>query len=321
MLQEGSESPAFFARAWEARRRSAVRGVSGSRGAWSPDKPVSVRGAHRRPCDRRPSRTRPNLAGRRPPFSDRRPVPQPSTARAPDEKSHDRANSAVRDQPAGQARFRAAEPPRRRAARNDRAAHPLPRVTPVCDCVEGDTFWIVAQRGHDADYVRNIEVNPRVRVNGSCQARSGAPGQRTSSYSHAAAARWIGRRRDRASRGSAIVLAILPAREPAPVGMVGLFGLDEPDRPPGWLLADSAGAAAAVWRPTRRAPWATGRSGRSRLRRSSSIASRATAPPLGWPSVSERRSPAHAACWSTVQRSSSRGTHSPGRRRDIRGDA
>ena len=42
-----------------------------------------------------------------------------------------------------------------------------PRVTPVCDCFEGDTFWIVAQHGHDAEYVRNIEANPRVRVRGS----------------------------------------------------------------------------------------------------------------------------------------------------------
>jgi deazaflavin-dependent oxidoreductase (nitroreductase family) len=41
------------------------------------------------------------------------------------------------------------------------------RITPVCDCLEGDTFWIVAQRGRSADYVRNIEANPRVRVKGS----------------------------------------------------------------------------------------------------------------------------------------------------------
>ena len=26
-----------------------------------------------------------------------------------------------------------------------------PRVTPVCDCLEGDTFWIIAQRGRDTD--------------------------------------------------------------------------------------------------------------------------------------------------------------------------
>ena len=41
------------------------------------------------------------------------------------------------------------------------------RVTPVCDCVEGDTFWIAAQRGHGADYVVNIEADRRVRVKGS----------------------------------------------------------------------------------------------------------------------------------------------------------
>jgi deazaflavin-dependent oxidoreductase (nitroreductase family) len=43
----------------------------------------------------------------------------------------------------------------------------LPRITPVCDGTDGDTFWIVAQHGHAADYVRNIEADPRVRVKGS----------------------------------------------------------------------------------------------------------------------------------------------------------
>jgi deazaflavin-dependent oxidoreductase (nitroreductase family) len=41
-----------------------------------------------------------------------------------------------------------------------------PRVTPVCDCLEGDTFWVVAQNA-DADYLKNIEAAPRVRVKGS----------------------------------------------------------------------------------------------------------------------------------------------------------
>jgi deazaflavin-dependent oxidoreductase (nitroreductase family) len=40
----------------------------------------------------------------------------------------------------------------------------LRRRTPVCDGLEGTTFWLVAQRGRDADWVRNIEANPRVRV-------------------------------------------------------------------------------------------------------------------------------------------------------------
>jgi deazaflavin-dependent oxidoreductase (nitroreductase family) len=39
-----------------------------------------------------------------------------------------------------------------------------PRLTPVCDGLEGGTFWLLSQRGRDADWVRNIEANPRVRV-------------------------------------------------------------------------------------------------------------------------------------------------------------
>jgi len=40
----------------------------------------------------------------------------------------------------------------------------LPRRTPVYDGLDGETFWLIAQRGHDADWVRNIEANLRVRV-------------------------------------------------------------------------------------------------------------------------------------------------------------
>ena len=39
-----------------------------------------------------------------------------------------------------------------------------PRRTPVCDGRDGDTFWLVAQRGRRADWVANIRANPRVRV-------------------------------------------------------------------------------------------------------------------------------------------------------------
>jgi deazaflavin-dependent oxidoreductase (nitroreductase family) len=46
------------------------------------------------------------------------------------------------------------------------------RRTPVCDGLDGDTFWLVAQRGHRADWVRNIAANPRVRV--KFRSRSGA---------------------------------------------------------------------------------------------------------------------------------------------------
>jgi deazaflavin-dependent oxidoreductase (nitroreductase family) len=39
-----------------------------------------------------------------------------------------------------------------------------PRRTPICDGQDGDTFWVVTQRGRRSDYVRNIEANPRVRI-------------------------------------------------------------------------------------------------------------------------------------------------------------
>lgn len=38
------------------------------------------------------------------------------------------------------------------------------RRTPVCDGLDGDLFWLVSQRGRDADWVRNLEANPQVRV-------------------------------------------------------------------------------------------------------------------------------------------------------------
>jgi len=38
------------------------------------------------------------------------------------------------------------------------------RRVPVGDGLEGDTFWIVAEHGRRAAYVRNIEANPQVRV-------------------------------------------------------------------------------------------------------------------------------------------------------------
>ena len=39
-----------------------------------------------------------------------------------------------------------------------------PRRTPVGNGLDGETFWIVAEHGRKAAYVRNIEANPRVRV-------------------------------------------------------------------------------------------------------------------------------------------------------------
>jgi len=39
-----------------------------------------------------------------------------------------------------------------------------PRRVPVGDGLRGPHFWIVAEHGRHANYVRNIESNPRVRV-------------------------------------------------------------------------------------------------------------------------------------------------------------
>jgi deazaflavin-dependent oxidoreductase (nitroreductase family) len=39
-----------------------------------------------------------------------------------------------------------------------------PRLTPVCEGLDGETFWLVSERGRDAGWVRDIEASPRVRV-------------------------------------------------------------------------------------------------------------------------------------------------------------
>jgi deazaflavin-dependent oxidoreductase (nitroreductase family) len=39
-----------------------------------------------------------------------------------------------------------------------------PRRTPVGNGLRGEEFWIVTEHGWAADYVKNIERNPRVRV-------------------------------------------------------------------------------------------------------------------------------------------------------------
>jgi deazaflavin-dependent oxidoreductase (nitroreductase family) len=48
-----------------------------------------------------------------------------------------------------------------------------PRRNPVGNGLRGDTFWIVADHGHDAQYVKNIKANPRVRVRVEGRWRSG----------------------------------------------------------------------------------------------------------------------------------------------------
>jgi deazaflavin-dependent oxidoreductase (nitroreductase family) len=47
-----------------------------------------------------------------------------------------------------------------------------PRLTPVCDGLDGERFWVLSERGRDAEWVRDVEADPRVRV----QLRSRRPG-------------------------------------------------------------------------------------------------------------------------------------------------
>lgn len=48
-----------------------------------------------------------------------------------------------------------------------------PRQNPVTDGLRGDTFWIIAEHGDSAGYVKNIEANPRVRIRTHGRWRSG----------------------------------------------------------------------------------------------------------------------------------------------------
>jgi deazaflavin-dependent oxidoreductase (nitroreductase family) len=48
-----------------------------------------------------------------------------------------------------------------------------PRVIPVTNGLDGDVFWLVTEHGRKADYVRNIEAEPRVRINAGRGWRSG----------------------------------------------------------------------------------------------------------------------------------------------------
>jgi deazaflavin-dependent oxidoreductase (nitroreductase family) len=49
----------------------------------------------------------------------------------------------------------------------------LPRRVPVGDGLRGRSFWIVAEHGHAADYVKNIKADPRVRVKARGRWRTG----------------------------------------------------------------------------------------------------------------------------------------------------
>src|SRR5579859_6888722 len=70
----------------------------------------------------------------------------------------------------------------------------LARCTPVGNGLAGDTFWLVAAHGMQADYVRNLQAEPRVRVKVGGAWRSGTavvlPGDNPAARSRALPCQW-----------------------------------------------------------------------------------------------------------------------------------
>jgi deazaflavin-dependent oxidoreductase (nitroreductase family) len=48
-----------------------------------------------------------------------------------------------------------------------------PRRTPISNGLDGDVFWIVAEQGYKAQYVKNLQAEPRVRIRVRGRWRSG----------------------------------------------------------------------------------------------------------------------------------------------------
>jgi deazaflavin-dependent oxidoreductase (nitroreductase family) len=95
----------------------------------------------------------------------------------------------------------------------------LARHTPVGNGLDGDTFWLVAAHGTQADYVRNLQAEPRVRVKADGAWRSGTavvlPGDDPAARSRALPYQWdaaIGRMM--ASAPVTIRIDLDPAPEP-----------------------------------------------------------------------------------------------------------
>ncbi|HEY2505919.1 MAG TPA: nitroreductase/quinone reductase family protein [Streptosporangiaceae bacterium] len=70
----------------------------------------------------------------------------------------------------------------------------LPRQTPVGNGLDGNVFWLVAAHGAQADYVRNLQADPRLRVKTGRTWRSGnavlLPGDDTRARSRSLPHQW-----------------------------------------------------------------------------------------------------------------------------------
>ena len=95
----------------------------------------------------------------------------------------------------------------------------LARHTPVGNGLDGDIFWLVAAHGTQANYVRNLQAEPRVRVKADGAWRSGTavvlPGDDPAARSQTLPCQWdaaIGRMM--ASAPLTIRIDLDPVRKP-----------------------------------------------------------------------------------------------------------
>src|SRR3954467_13836801 len=68
----------------------------------------------------------------------------------------------------------------------------VPRRVPLGDGLRGDAFWIVTEHGYGADYVKNIQADPRVRVKARGRWRTGTA-KILADDDPATRLRWLGR--------------------------------------------------------------------------------------------------------------------------------
>jgi len=104
------------------------------------------------------------------------------------------------------------------------------RQTPVGNGLDGDTFWLVAAHGTQADYVRNLQAKPTVRVKTGGAWRTGTavvlPGDDPAARSRSLPYQWdaaIGRM----MASAPLTIRIDLGREPQGPGASGRLGAEE----------------------------------------------------------------------------------------------
>lgn len=65
------------------------------------------------------------------------------------------------------------------------------RRTPVCNGIDGDTFWLMASVGRSADFVRNLTADPTVRVRSGRRWRTGTAHVVPDDDTRARHTRWV----------------------------------------------------------------------------------------------------------------------------------